>query len=50
MLENKELERCLAEQREARDWLANNEPTKFTKIWLDDWVREEILIGDEKCK
>lgn len=40
------MDRILAGQRAARDHIAANGADKPSVLWLEDWVKEELLVRD----
>lgn len=41
------LDRILAEQCAARDYILGGGPDPRAWDWLHDWIAEELLLGDE---
>ncbi len=43
-----ELNRILAEQRAAAEYIVHNGVYPLTSQWLDDWIAEEVLLLRER--
>lgn len=43
-----EIDRILAEQRAAAEYIVRNGVEPLTSQWLDDWIAEEVLLLRER--